>query len=182
VTGEMRDGEFALEQVSIRQSLPFADEVEYWSIQGYALADPNAVQLRFSGYHGALRGGSDVALDTSAEQRVIVGIRAASSSTPTIHRVRMSPLRHPDASMRIPGYSPTQVRPAVVIAPNLQTGERAQGSEISISRPRHATPLIIHRHGYQEFLVTRRRGRSAQDHYHPGSTSCRSSQDHYPLE
>ena len=121
----MRDGEFALGQVSIRQSLPFAGEVEYWSIQGYALADPNAVQLRFSGYHGALKGGSDVALGTSAEQRVIVGVRAGSSSTPTIHRVRMSPLRHPDASMTIPGHSPTQVRPGVVIAPNLQTGERA---------------------------------------------------------
>lgn len=125
----------------------FADEVEYWSTQGYALADPKAVQLGFSGYHGELKGGSDVAFDTPAEQRVIVGIRTCRSSTPTVHRIRMPPLRYPDASMTIPGYS---------------------------------------RHKYDQVLLLRltckpTSGRSSQDHCHPGSTSCRSSQDHYPL-
>ncbi len=136
VTGDIRGGEFSVEKVSMRPALPFAGEVDYWSIQGYAVRQLNTRQIRFSGYRGTLRGGQDLESGFTDERRVIMGIRSDGTETPAINRVRPSPLRHPDSSMTIPHYSPGLVQPEVVFAPTVRVPKPDPGSDITIPQQR----------------------------------------------
>lgn len=136
VTGAVHGGEFTAEKTSTRPALPFAGEVDYWSVQGYAASDPETANIRFSGYRGELTSGPDLELDFATEQRVIMGIRAGQSPMPAIDRVKLSPLAHPDASMIIPGYSPRLGQPEVVFAPTMRPIESAVGSDITIPQQR----------------------------------------------
>ncbi len=134
VTGTVRDGEFAVDQVAIRQALPFADEVTRWSIQGYAAIDPNFDQIRFSSYQGNLSGGRELGPKFTAEQRVIMGIRAGVASMLEIDGVRPSPFGRPDSSMTIPTYSPGIRLPEVVFGPNILLPQSVPGTDITIPK------------------------------------------------
>ena len=136
VTGDIRGGEFSVNKVSTRPALPFAGEVDYWSIQGYATNQLDTQQIQFSGYRGTLRGGHELGSDFTHERRVIMGIRSDGAQAPTIHQVRPSPHKHPDSSMIIPHYSPGLVQPEVVFAPILRVPKPDPGSDVTIPKQR----------------------------------------------
>ena len=136
VTGDIRGGEFSVKDVATRPALPFVGEVDYWSIQGYAMSQPDAQQIQFSGYRGALRGGPELGSDLTHEQRVIMGILSGGAQAPAINDVRPSPLTNPDSSMTIPHYSPGLTQPEVIFAPTVRVPTSDPGSDITVPQQR----------------------------------------------
>lgn len=132
VSGQWVDGEFEVENVRARANLPFADEVDYYSIQAYASADPIKHELRFGSYPTALQATQGIALSLMREQRVILNITAPSAASVRLDRIAPSPVSAPDLLPMIPRYSPDLMRLEVPIAPGLPSGNSSVEPVINV--------------------------------------------------